>query len=62
MYIANRYFKNTHDCAFDKCNKPKDKQPPCKPQFEPKRPFCLFEIRCTPFDDCPPEIKFELKI
>ncbi|MBR2371438.1 MAG: hypothetical protein IKA90_01045, partial [Clostridia bacterium] len=61
--IGNRRYISHHICQPTHCNNKKPpSQTPCKPPCQPRQPFCFFEIRCTPFDDCPPQVKFEFKI
>ena len=66
MYIGNRRYTCSQPCEIDKCNKkppcPKPPKPPCNIHCERPKPYCVFEIKCTPFDDQPPQIRFELKI
>ena len=66
MYIGNRRYSCLQQCEPIHCDhKPpceKPKKPPCIPQCERPKPYCVFELKCTPLDDQPPQIRFEIKI
>ena len=62
MYIGNRRYLCSQPCEPPK-NKPcMSSKPPCKQAPLNQTPYCVFEVKCTPFDDNPPQIHFELKI
>ena len=61
MYIGNRRYLCSQHCEPQKCKPCIPSKPPCKPPPKPA-PYCVFEVKCTPFDDTPPQIRFELKI